>query len=92
MFVRRLKASLKEQHWMTIAIELVIVIIGVFVGNQVSNWNEERLQKRETERMLEQLRPELAGKLKFFASARGAMAWVEVRALLDEVEAGRPGR
>ena len=70
MFVRRLKASLKEQHWMTIAIELVIVIIGVFVGNQVSNWNEDRLQKRETERMLEQLRPELAGKLKFFASVR----------------------
>lgn len=28
----------------------------------------------------------------FFASARGAMVWEEVRGILDEVEAARPGR
>ena len=57
MIVRRLATNLKEQHWTTITIELFIVIIGVFVGTQVSNWNEGRLQKRQTQRMLEQLRP-----------------------------------
>lgn len=70
MFVRRLTTSLKEQHWMTIVIELIIVIIGVFIGNQVSNWNQARIEKLETDRMLEQLRPELANQIDFAATAR----------------------
>jgi len=70
MFVRRLTTSLKEQHWMTIVIELVIVIVGVFVGTQVSNWNQTRIEKRETQRMLEQLGPELDNQIAFFKSAR----------------------
>ncbi|MFS8136924.1 MAG: hypothetical protein ACMG50_02235 [Thermomonas sp.] len=31
-----------QQQWGAIATELVIVIIGVFIGMQASNWNEER--------------------------------------------------
>lgn len=53
MFVRRLTANLKEQHWTTIVIELIIVIIGVFIGTQVSNWNEQRAERRATARLLE---------------------------------------
>jgi len=44
MIVRKLSANLKEQHWTTIGIELIIVIIGVFVGTQVSSttWTSAR--------------------------------------------------
>jgi hypothetical protein len=70
MILRRLTSSLKEQHWMTIVIELLIVIVGVFIGTQVSNWNEGRLQRRQTARMLEQLRPELALDIDYFESVR----------------------
>jgi len=70
MVLRRLTASLKEQHWMTIVIELVIVIVGVFVGTQVSNWNEARLENLKTERMLSQLRPELQLDIDYFNSVR----------------------
>lgn len=71
MIARRLRDSLKEQHWTTIAIELIIVIIGVFLGNQVSNWNEARLQRLQTQRMLDQLVPELNNQLAFFNFAKG---------------------
>ena len=70
MILRRLTTGLKEQHWTTIAIELVIVIIGVFIGTQVSNWNEARLERLQTQRMLDQLVPELDNQLAFFAFAR----------------------
>jgi hypothetical protein len=70
MFVRRLTTSLKDQHWMTIAIELVIVIVGVFVGTQVSNWNAGRLEKLETRRMLVQLKPNLQLLTEYYGSAR----------------------
>jgi hypothetical protein len=70
MILRRLSAELRAQNWTTIAIELAIVIVGVFIGTQVSNWNEARLQRRQTARMLEQLRPELNGEIDYFASIR----------------------
>ena len=42
MILRRVVEQLKHQHWAAIAIDLVIVVLGVFIGMQVSNWNEER--------------------------------------------------
>lgn len=70
MILRRLIHSLRTQNWTAIGIELMIVIIGVFVGTQVANWNEQRLEKRQTERMLEQLQPELHSQLEFYQNAR----------------------
>jgi hypothetical protein len=71
MIARRLTTSLKEQHWTTITIELIIVIIGVFVGTQFANWSEARQQHRQTKRMLDQLVPELDNQLAFFDFAKG---------------------
>jgi len=42
MILRRVIQHVKEQNWTAIAIDFVIVVIGVFVGIQVSNWNAER--------------------------------------------------
>ena len=42
MILRRLVAHLKDQHWTGVFIELVIVVLGVFIGMQVSNWNADR--------------------------------------------------
>ncbi|MES2120580.1 MAG: hypothetical protein V4513_08405 [Pseudomonadota bacterium] len=70
MFLRRLTSSLKDQRWTTIVIELAIVVIGVFIGNQVSNWNQARIEKAQTQRMLMQLVPELRAELEFFASSQ----------------------
>jgi hypothetical protein len=70
VILRRLTASLRAQNWTAIAIELLIVVVGVFIGTQVSNWNEARIEKRQTAQLLEQLRPELDNQLEFFESAR----------------------
>lgn len=42
MILRRLSQSIKEQNWMAISIEFVLLVVGVFLGIQVANWNEER--------------------------------------------------
>lgn len=59
MIFKRAIADLRAQKWMAIGIEVAIVIVGVFVGTQVSNWNAQRLAKRETQRTLSQLKPSL---------------------------------
>ena len=70
MIYKRAVARLRAQDWVAITIELAIVIIGVFIGMQVTNWNQERLENRETQQILARLRPELQNLLKNYASAR----------------------
>ncbi|MEP7315133.1 MAG: hypothetical protein ABI667_00385 [Sphingomicrobium sp.] len=59
MIFKGFAANLRAQNWSAIAIELMIVIVGVFIGTQVSNWNQQRLEDLETQHRLEQLKPEL---------------------------------
>jgi len=42
MILRRIVESLRARDWFTVAIELVIVVLGVFIGIQMANGNEER--------------------------------------------------
>ena len=62
MILRRLSQSLKDQNWMAIAIEFVLLVLGVFLGIQVSNWNSERENRQKaavfTERLKDDLRAE----------------------------------
>jgi hypothetical protein len=42
MLLRRVIAHFRKQEWTAIAIDFLIVVIGVFVGLQVNNWNAAR--------------------------------------------------
>ena len=59
MMFRRFLQRLVQQQWGAIATELVIVIIGVFIGMQVSNWNEDRATARRADVFTERLRSDL---------------------------------
>ena len=50
MIYKRAVAKLRAQDWFAIAVELAIVIVGVFIGMQVSNWNEAASERREAGR------------------------------------------
>jgi phage baseplate assembly protein W len=45
--VRRIVAQIKRRHWSAIAVELMIVVLGVFMGMQVSNWNQVRIADQQ---------------------------------------------
>jgi hypothetical protein len=40
MIPRRIAEHVKAHNWFAVAIDFAIVVVGVFVGLQVSNWNE----------------------------------------------------
>ncbi len=42
MILRRLATSIRKQDWFAVVIETLIVVMGVFLGLQVNNWNEAR--------------------------------------------------
>ena len=70
MIYKRVAARLRAQDWVAITIEIGIVVIGVFIGTLVSNWNADRLERIETRRMLTQLQPEVRGLIDFSTSTR----------------------
>lgn len=46
MILRRLVANLRQQHWTAIAIEFVLLVVGVFLGIQLGNWNQDRVDRQ----------------------------------------------
>ncbi len=46
MILRRVIEHFRKQEWTAIAIDLVIVVLGVFIGIQVANWNAARADQR----------------------------------------------
>lgn len=63
--LRHVISHLCRQDWMAVIIELVIVILGVFIGIQVSNWNQARadaqLGQDYAKRLAHDLSTDLAG-------------------------------
>jgi uncharacterized membrane protein len=48
MIMRRLALSLKEQNWTAICVEFVLLVLGVFLGIQAANWNEQRERNQQS--------------------------------------------
>ncbi len=47
MLFRRIKAHIEKENWFAVFIDFLIVVVGVFIGIQVSNWNEARVTERD---------------------------------------------
>ena len=59
MILRRLAEHLREQNWTAITIEFVLLVVGVFLGIQVANWNDERGDHAAYESALDRLEAEI---------------------------------
>jgi len=55
----RVAEHIRTQNWTAIAIDFVIVVLGVFVGIQVSNWNAARFDRQRGAEFTERLRADL---------------------------------
>ena len=47
MILRRITKHVKDQNWFAVGLDFFIVVVGVFFGLQVSNWNAERLERTQ---------------------------------------------
>ena len=58
MILRRISENVRSQNWFTVAVEFVIVVVGVFLGLQVQDWNEARKERIEEQGLLSRLHVE----------------------------------
>ena len=55
MLLRRFIEHVKDQNWSAVDLDFVIVVLGVFIGIQVSNWNDARRDSALARNYLERL-------------------------------------
>ncbi|GJL91353.1 hypothetical protein [Hyphococcus sp.] len=64
MILRRITQAFRKQDWFTVLVETMIVVMGVFLGLQVNNWNEARVDRERgrdyTVRLVADLEQDLA--------------------------------
>lgn len=58
----RLSVAIREQNWFAVVLEFLIVTAGVLMGFQLANWNEDRQERAEVERLIDRLLPDFTGK------------------------------
>lgn len=68
MILRRLSTALRKQDWVTVVIETLIVMFGVFLGIQVSNWNEARQAHRQERAYLVRLSSDITESIEYFGA------------------------
>lgn len=59
MILRRLIIDFREQNWVSVVLELVVVVVGIFLGLQADAWNEARRDRVRERAHLEQIYAEL---------------------------------
>lgn len=49
MILRKLANAIREQNWFTVALEVLIVVVGIFIGLQVDDWNSARIDRQRAQ-------------------------------------------
>jgi len=60
MLLRRITQHIQNQNWFAVFLDFIIVVVGVFIGIQVANWNEDRAFDKLERDYLVQLKDEVA--------------------------------
>lgn len=92
MILRRLSTAIRKQDWFTVLVETLIVVLGVFLGIQLGNWNAARSEQAQVETYLEQILIDLETDME--TGRRGVMfsdGIDESAERLIAVAEGRPG-
>ena len=82
MLLRRISENINSQNWTAICLDLVIVVVGIFSGLQVSQWYEHRQEIGLENSILERLQVEFE---EITAEAHAAIQFHQEEALALEV-------
>ncbi len=59
MLLRSVTKHVKDQNWFAVIVDLVIVVIGVFIGIEVANWNTDRAGAKKAQVLIQRLSSDL---------------------------------
>jgi hypothetical protein len=81
VLLRRITEHVKAQNWTAVALDFLIVVVGVFIGIQVSNWNGNQADDRAYQVAMRRLAEESAETLRSAEEVRA-----NINAMLSDVQ------
>ena len=76
MILNRIANRLRKGDWRTVIVEILIVVVGIFLGLQVDDWNELRKERHRETRYLERLYEDLENDIQTIGSS---LDWYSAR-------------
>lgn len=71
MILRSVMGHVRDQNWFAVGIDFLIVIVGVFIGIQVANWNAERMERSQEAEYVQRLAEDLRQDIKSYDAMLG---------------------
>ncbi len=90
MVLRRISEQAVHHNWFAVAIDFLIVAIGVYLGIQASNWNQARETRAQAREYRAMLQSDLDANLENLATRRRYYDWVRNEALATLADLDRP--
>lgn len=90
MILRRIREHVTHHNWFAVAVDFIIVVIGVFVGIQASNWNQARVERSQAREYRAMLLNDLDENLANLATRKRYYSWVRNEGLAMLADLGRP--
>lgn len=63
MLIRRFSQHIKDQNWFAVVLDFFVIVIGIFIGLQVTDWNQQRLDRQKAAYHLTFLYDEIAAEI-----------------------------
>jgi hypothetical protein len=92
LIIRRIRERIAHHSWFAVAIDLLIVGVGVFLGTQASNWNQARIERQQGREYRAMLIDDLNTNLADLAMRKDYYRWVRGEALSTLADLRRPSR
>ena len=68
MLLRRFTQHIRGQNWFAVGLDVLVVIVGIFVGLQVTDWQDEGNKRVEERVYLERLQKDVSMTIKLLSS------------------------
>jgi hypothetical protein len=90
MILRRVREHVTGHNWFAVGVDFIIVVVGVFVGIQASNWNQARAERSQGREYRAMLLNDLDSNLENLATRKHYYSWVRNEALAMLADLDRP--
>src|SRR6056297_1455928 len=94
MILRSITKHVRDQNWFAVGLDFLIVVVGVFIGIQVANWNEVRLERQVESVYLSDLQQDFERNLDLLEEREQSLTGIidAMQELLAETRLAQPQR
>lgn len=92
MLLRRITEHVKAQNWTAVTLDFVIVVVGVFIGIQVANWNDARADLELANRYVSQMSDDIRSDINDIETGIRTAEWryAALSTLLEKADLPQP--